>query len=299
VNQSVHDIDALTYVENGNDVPIPRGIATRMKITISMFNDMSRQLGGNVDLNTVTLDDCNAYRMEFYEAAFPLGRRRIAGPNPVAPAAVAQAPVRPGMLPYELFDRGIKKDKADYKEFKDEKAYDQFRRNVECVAHTHGTSEVLDGDYVPDPNDANEVRLFRSQQNFMYTVFEKILQTDKSASLVRRHEATRDAQTIWKELKEHQLSSTSGALHKERLLQHLTGHKLSSLTWKGTFLSYITHWQDQMREYEALVPTASRFDDDMKRTLLQTALSSIPALDNVKAHTDTKGDADGAPTESR
>jgi hypothetical protein len=152
-------------------VLIPRGMIGRIMSAIAMFNDYSRQMGGDVDLRSITSDDYDNYRTNYYNPMNPLGQRYVPGANPnVARPTAAQ-----------LFDRGIKKDKDHYMEFKDEKIFDKFRRNVESTAHTHGTHDVLDPAFVPDPNDPEAVGLFRSKQNFMYTVFEKILLTDKSA----------------------------------------------------------------------------------------------------------------------
>ena len=47
---SPQGIDGLTHRPHGNnDVPWPRGTCARTKIMISMYNDFSRQLNGNVD----------------------------------------------------------------------------------------------------------------------------------------------------------------------------------------------------------------------------------------------------------
>ncbi|MGL5934844.1 MAG: hypothetical protein ACRCZI_04400, partial [Cetobacterium sp.] len=235
-----HDIDNITYEagdeDNPNCIRLPRGV--RLKIAISMFHDYSRQLGGNVRMDTISEDEFDRYRMAHYSTLYPLGRRFI--PPPVAHNAAPRA------TPAKLFNRGIKKDKDHYAEFKDEKAFDKFRRNVEATAHTHGVQDVLGPTFQPDPNDPEDQALFQSKSDFMFTVFEKTLLTDKSAALVRQYELTRNAQRIWSDLIIYQRTSTAGALHKEKLLTHLTTHKLSSLTWKGSYFSYITHWQNQL-----------------------------------------------------
>jgi hypothetical protein len=79
-----------------------------------------------------------------------------------------------------LFNCGIKKSKDDYIEYKDEKNFDAFRCNVEASASMHGTSCVLDGNFTPDPADVNDVAYFRAQQNFMFTVFDLKMTTDKA-----------------------------------------------------------------------------------------------------------------------
>ncbi|MGL5936342.1 MAG: hypothetical protein ACRCZI_12055 [Cetobacterium sp.] len=150
-----HDINHITYdagdAANPNCILIPRGYAGRIKITISMFHDYSRQLGGNVRMDSISEDEFDRYRMSFYSIQHPLGRRFI---PPVANNAA------PCATPAELFNRGIKKDKDHYAEFKDEKAFDKFRRNVEATAHTHGVQDVLDPTFQPDPKDPKDQALF-------------------------------------------------------------------------------------------------------------------------------------------
>jgi hypothetical protein len=59
-----------------------------------------------------------------------------------------------------MFDRGIKKDKDHYPEFKEEKNWDSFRCSVEVTADTHGTSDVIDTTYVPPAGDNDAIALF-------------------------------------------------------------------------------------------------------------------------------------------
>ena len=274
---SVPVIDTMTYRPAGAnaDAPLPRGFIGRIKVLISLYNDMSRQLGANIDLRTVQPHHFDDYRVTYYDINYPLGRR-----NHAAAPIVANA--NPRNNPSQDFFRGIKKDKGHYKEFKDAKNFDAFRRNVVSTAFIHRTSNVLNAAYVPDPNDPEAIALFEAEQGFMYTVFDKVCQTDKSRALVHQYEHSQDAQSIWRDLVAHQVTSTCGTILKETILTHLTTHRLTSNQWKGSIASYITHWRDKLHEYESLQPNAP-FDDPMKRTLLQAAVSMIPELDNVKS----------------
>ena len=149
---NVGQIDALTYANaGGNEVPFLLGDCGRIKCLISMYNDISRMLGANVDLRTVTRDDFDAYRVGSYRPDHPLGIRHAAhGPGPRAP------PI--GTTPAEQFCRAIKKDKDHYSEFSDEKQFDNFRRVTESVARTHGTMDVLNPNFQvrgPDQSSAS------------------------------------------------------------------------------------------------------------------------------------------------
>ena len=188
----------------------------------------------------------------------------------------------PQTTPAEQFCRAIKKDKDHYSEFNDEKQFDNFRRVTESVARTHGTMNVLTPTFQVDPTNQAQVDLFRVQQDFMYSVFVDKLKTDKAKSLVRSLETTQDAHQVWRLLLDHQQTSTTGELHHEQIMCHLNTHKLDTSSWRGTLASYITHWLNQFREWEALTPVANHMTGEVKLTMLQSAVSLVPQFDAIK-----------------
>ena len=141
-----------------------------------MYLKWSYMRGHDIDLESVTLDDFYRYRTSEYNPSNPFGvtHRAVHGMAPVDPAAVGAVPVAraPRSTPAQQFDRGIKRDKDHYPEFKDEKYWDNFRRGMETTADIHGTSLVLHDTFVPDPLDFEAVDLFSAQKRFMYAVFE-------------------------------------------------------------------------------------------------------------------------------
>ena len=80
---------------------------------------------------------------------------------------------------------------------------------------------VLDPTYNPD-SEPEEQELFEAKQTFMFSVFNANLQTDMGRTIVRRHKANTDAQSVWKELSEHMRTSSKGASEKRRLTQYVT-----------------------------------------------------------------------------
>jgi hypothetical protein len=76
------------------------------------------------------------------------------------------------------------------------------------------------------------------------------LNTDKGRSLVRQFESTSDAQSIYRELKRHVLSSTAAMLSGDSLMQYL----VSAIPRKmeGHFFGFVLHWKEQVRKYESL-----------------------------------------------
>ena len=109
--------------------------------------------------------------------------------------------------------KGIKREIAAYPSHKDERYFDGFKRSLLIVAKTHGCNEILDPKYTPGI-EPEEPELFESKQTFMFSVFNANLQTDMGKTIVRRHLANTDAQSIWKELSEHMRTSSKGASEK-------------------------------------------------------------------------------------
>ena len=54
-------------------------------------------------------------------------------------------------------------------------------------------------------------------------------------------------------------------------MRHLNTHKLDTNSWRGTLASYLTHWLNQFREWEALTPVANHMTGEVKLTMLQSA----------------------------
>ena len=150
-------------------------------------------------------------------------------PDPHGPEPVPSGPIsssRPtGYSPAAIelmgFKKGIKRAIAAYPSLKDERYFDGFKRSLFIVAKTHECNEVLD----PTCNQGSEPEeqeLFEDKQTFTFSVFNANLQTDMGKTIVRRHMANTDAQSVWKELSEHMRTSSKGASEKRRLTQYVT-----------------------------------------------------------------------------
>ena len=111
------------------------------------------------------------------------------------------------------FKKGTKREIAAYPSLKDERYFDGFKKIALIVAKTHECNEVLDPNYTPG-SAPEEQELFEAKQTFMFSVFNANLQTDMGKTIVRRHLANTDAQSVWKELSEHMRTSSKGASEK-------------------------------------------------------------------------------------
>ena len=109
-----------------------------------------------------------------------------------------------------MSEKGIKREIAAYPSLKDERYFDGFKRSLFLVVKTHECNEVLEPTYTPD-SDPEEQEHFAANKTFMFRVFNANLQTDMGKTIVRRHLAKTDAQSVWKELSEHMRTSSKGA----------------------------------------------------------------------------------------
>ena len=73
------------------------------------------------------------------------------------------------------FDKGGRRSSSDYGKFQSREQWPKWHRALMGNAYEHKCEQVLDPSYSPDPNDSDEVELFKSQQRFMYSVFSKTL----------------------------------------------------------------------------------------------------------------------------
>ena len=189
-------------------------------------------------------------------------------PNPNGPEQVLSGPIpsyRPtGYSPAGIevmgFKKGIKREIAAYPSLKDERYFDGFKRSLLIVAKTHECNE-----------------LFEAKQTFMFSVFDANLQTDMGKTIVRRHLANTDAQSVWKELSEHMRTSSKGASEKRRLTQYVTNTVLDD-NFKGTTEQFVLHFNEQFRQLDEISEDSEKLPPPVKLPLLQTAVRSINDL---------------------
>ena len=134
----------------------------------------------------------------------------------------------------------------------------------------------MDPTYTPG-SEPEEQELFEAKQTFMFSVFNNNLQTDMGKTIVRRHLANTDAQSVWKELSEHMRTSAKGASEKRRLTQYVTNTVLDE-NFKGTTEQVVLHFNEKFRQLDEIYEDSEKLPPTVKLTLLQTAVRSINDL---------------------
>ena len=111
----------------------------------------------------------------------------------------------------------------------------------------------------------------------MFSVFNANLQTDMGKTIVRRHLANTDAQSVWKELSQHMRTSSKRASEKRRHTLYVTNTVLDD-NFKGTTEQFVLHFNEQFRQLEEISEDSEKLPPTVKLTLLQTAVRSINEL---------------------
>ena len=267
------DIKALDYVDEDEDntiTPLHRGGQGRIRVMQAYVRYLSEEEID--DIQSLDHHDFNAFRMDIYDP------NEQPTPSPMKPKK--SSPSTDIRQPADDFKKSIKRDKTQYKVFKEDKQWDNWRRTTIATARSHGCEDVFNPSYIPSSTE--DLNLFEEKQKFIYSVFNDCLQTDMGKSLVRLHESDYDAHEIYKKLLAHATTSTQATIDSNELLSYLTSTKLNKTQWRGTHHAFVLHWCDQLRKYEDLMDKKDHFSNNVKMVMLQNAVAGVSALHNVK-----------------
>jgi hypothetical protein len=234
-----------------------------------------------LDKAMINSDTFDEYRVGIYDPNAPIkalfGSTNIS--NPTTSSASSSTPSKYARTPADDFRRGVKRDKGHYTELKDEKQWDEWKRNTISTIFAHGIENIISPAYTPSTPD--DIALFNEQNKFMFDVFNTTLKTPMGKHFVRNHESTRNAQAIWSDYLTYMRTSSKADMQIEDLMMVLTSFRLTT-TYRGTSQKFIVDWLDKIRQYEDLTPTSAHFPDVMKKAMLQNALNDIKAFVDVK-----------------
>jgi Reverse transcriptase (RNA-dependent DNA polymerase) len=266
--------------------------------------DMLRMLQDQGDGTLEIVDVLNITKVQYDNFRIMNSRAppSVQNPRTTPPSALntsggqSNAANDPDKAELQQFLKGIKRDKSQYPELKDDRSFDDWKRAFKAIAATHHIFNVFDEAYTPT-NDAQQM-LWREQQQFIYTVFNETLKTDVGKDLLKEHEPTYDARAIWLALIEDAKTSTKGKLMASDILGWIVSYKYSPNVWKGTAHSFLLHWEGKLRQYENFSTNRQdKFSDNQKKTFLQNAVGEIAELRQVLI-TAELDEANGGPAQS-
>jgi hypothetical protein len=267
---------------NEHMLPLAKG-EQRLLSIIPSFILFKRSKGEKIneaDWINVTADEFQEYRAspDFIDM-----RTGVTGIAPGIPPTGPPTFQRTRDPVYE-FKRGIKRDPSQFPVLKDDKQWDTWHQDTRAQARSQYIMEVLMPTYKPSTLD--NIALFDEKQKFMYAVFMKMIQTDTGKSFVRADEIKYDAQTIYKQLVNHSSTSTKATMDSTAIRSYITSVRLGDGKWRGSSSGFVLNWVNQIRKYEAIVPTADHFSDGQKRSMLENAVASIADLQAIKTQAD-------------
>ena len=80
----------------------------------------------------------------------------------------------------------------------------------------------------------------------MYSVSNKVLQSDMDKTIVRKYAPTLDVQSVWKEFGTHMSTSSKGLNERHRLHAYVST-TVYDRSWKGTTEQFVLHFHEQFR----------------------------------------------------
>jgi Reverse transcriptase (RNA-dependent DNA polymerase) len=277
--------DFHTVRRDGNFEAKPMMIHLRMfKAFLLYYKRKCRELSTPLDDDDVAMlmsktafhDYCGSDEYSIDNAAGGMPPQ-ASSPSPKVDSSIGGIVASFDALTAQEFRRGVKRDKMHYEDLKDDKYFNTWNRGFVATAHMHHTHLVLDETYLPKTDV--DIAVFAEMQTFMYAVLQDHLKTDKGKSLVSQYEETRDAQSIYRELKKHALSSTAAQLSGDTLLQYITTTRFPG-NWRGTSYGFVLHWKEQVMRYEKL--ELDPFPQKQKLRMLQNAVGDVTELAYVK-----------------
>ena len=182
------------------------------------------------------------------------------------------------------FKKGTKSDALVYPIFKNDKYYDTFQRSFLANLKAQGLYDVADPDHDPENGDIYEKELFKEKQSFVYSVLVTSLQTEKGRELVKEFEG--DARSIILKLHHYHTKSNVAQHDIITLTTDITNLTLND-SWKGTVRQFLSHFKENLRLLDNLVPVSDQLPENTRITFLQRAvqqnhdLRQIHVMDSV------------------
>jgi len=188
---SESDISDLTYhVVTGTNEPVPTKLSiaerSKLKVFIKWIAYLQTKRGASFappEWQTLTSENYDLYR------ANPLEANTIKVRTETTETSMALT----------NFRKGVKRDVSAYIDFKEDKFWESWKRDLFAKARSHHTQDVLDPTYTGGTS-GEEKELFALQQEFMYSVFIQHVLTPEGKTIVKHHSDSGDAQKIFQQL---------------------------------------------------------------------------------------------------
>jgi len=216
--------------------------------------------------------------------------RRTLFPSPFdSPPPVPSGSVGPpsprstvkGRSPADDMRKNIKLDPSAFPMFRDENKWAPYKRSLLAQARAMNLQNVLDPNYTP--NTAEETELFKVQNDFLYSVFDRTLKSPHASAFVIDHEASGDAQKVYAALlKQFDTNSAIADDNCEKILSFLTSERLGpGQNWRNTTSEFVNYWLTQATLHTQLSDPSQHLTENQRLLFLQNAVAPHPILNQV------------------
>ncbi len=276
------DVESLTYLDTSVTphvrMSLPKGNQTQLLVPQGYkiyFQSTHQRPINNIDWMVTTTDEINDYLMSNDYMYFNNSDGTSTVPGP-APGVLKSRPA------LEAFKKSIKRDPSLFKVFNDKRYWATWHLQFVSTARAQDLQDLLNPSYVPMTPDDKDV--FKAKQEYLYSVFVNVLQTDEGKALVRSNYLSSDAQSIFTSLCAHYTKSTQSELTSASIMQFITGFRLGKQPWKGkTTVSFVAYFVEQLRLYDELTHhQGPPLSDSFKRAMLDNAVQGIEDLRQVR-----------------
>jgi hypothetical protein len=237
---------------------------------------------GNQEWLAITRQDYDAFRLATLVTGQSSHSQSTTSTPQRSPGPVTspRASLSASQLQLATLKKSIKLDPASYPKLQNDEYIEPFWRNFQAVAKYQGMSNILDPNFVPDPNDPGATDLFDFQNSFMYSVVLNTFLTDTAKTYVREHAHDMDAQKVIGKLIKFMVDSPRTSMEIQRITSYVMTIKLDA-NWRGTLQQFLLHFKEQFRLLDDLLEPHERMSERMKKTLLQHAVKDVPCLSHV------------------
>ena len=161
------------------------------------------------------------------------------------------------------------------------KAWTEFGRQLQALAHAHGVENVLDENYSPTPG-SDEEEVFTKMKSHMYSVFVKLVKETKGLCIVKLHKDDRDAQVIYKELCAYYTGTASqmAIRNLDEMEESIIDGKVPKDRRQDVAVS-MQKWKALVEEFNSIALIERYINESQQLVYLKRFISDVPELKDV------------------
>jgi hypothetical protein len=143
--------------------------------------------------------------------------------------------------PLTEFNKGIKRDITEFKPFREDKYWLNFRRQMQLTAMSQGVGRVIDLDFNPNKLIGDDKQLYNEQNLYLYKAMCSIVLTSTGRAAIRRHANDHDASAVFREMTEYYTETRVADTAVTTL--KTTIHDLRfDRTWNSGAVAFLNKW---------------------------------------------------------